>query len=72
MDRTVSTLELAADLCQVPADAIPTHGVTVIGYIEADGEKGYVIATHGQSDLSSIVGLLTRAAHRLDHELDGD
>jgi len=59
----VSTLPQAADLCEVPLDAIPDGGVTVVAYVDEDGDEAYGIATHGDGSVSKIVGLLNLAAH---------
>jgi hypothetical protein len=63
----MTTLSAAAALCKIPKTGIPEYGVTVISYIGEDGEEMFGWATHGQTNRSSMVGLLAMASHYMIH-----
>jgi hypothetical protein len=69
--RLMASLETAAGLVQIPASAIPEYGVTIISYIQEDGQEMFGFATHGNaSNRSSLIGLMNMCSHYIMHEDD--
>ena len=63
----MTTLDTASALCDIPEGGIPLSGVTVIAYLDEDGENMFAFATHGDALRSSVIGLLAMVSHQLVH-----
>ena len=61
------SLGKAAELVDLPPDAMAEYGITVISYLDADGEAMFGFQTHGDRSMTALVGLLTMTIHRLAH-----
>lgn len=63
----MSTLDAAAEIVQLPEGCIADYGITVVSYIDEDGEGMFGYATHGDAQRSSLIGLIHMVAHQLIH-----
>lgn len=54
-----------ATLTETDPCATPLSAITLITYLDGDGEECMGMATHGDSTVTSRVGLLTWATYRL-------
>lgn len=64
------SLPAASTLCQVPEGCIPEMGITIVGYVDEDGESMFAYATHGDGSRSSLVGLMQMVVHDIMHDED--
>lgn len=55
-------------LCDIPPDAVPLEVVEVVGYLDAAGNRCYSVRYMGDSPLSTTLGLLRIAEHRVVHD----
>ena len=63
----MTTLDAASQMCELPEGVIPESGITIVSYIDVDGEHMFGFATHGDALRSSVIGLLHMVAHQLTH-----
>lgn len=59
-------------MVDVPEGSIPEYGITIVSYIDKQGEAYFQFATHGESSKGSMVGLLHMAAHYVMHADEED
>lgn len=65
-------MELQAQIADLEETDIPYAAVTIVGYIDVDGEQGWTLRTDGDNPMSTFIGLLNMATHSLMHEAEDD
>lgn len=60
-----STLAEASRLVEPPDGSVATVGITVIGYLDPEGDHAWGLRTHGDGSMSEIIGLMETAKHFL-------
>lgn len=59
------SLGVAADLVELPDGAVPESAVTVVSFLDEQGNSMIAYRAHGNPQLASAVGLLNMAAYGL-------
>ena len=59
------SLPEAAALLELPDDVVIEHGITVVSYLDKDGEQNYAWTIHGDPLTSTTLGLLVIVEHSL-------
>lgn len=63
----MTTLDAAAVLCELPENAVPEHGITIVSFLDEGGNQMFVYARHGIAARSTWVGLLEMISHDILH-----
>ena len=66
------TLDLAAQMMEFPDGAIPEFGLTVVSYIDDQGDECYGFRAHGTPRISSLVGIMQMMTHDLIHLVEDE
>lgn len=61
------SLDAASAIVALSEGVIPEFGITIVGFINSDGEEGFKYATHGESNVANIVGLMEMCSHDMLH-----
>lgn len=64
-------LEEAAALLDLPDDVMLAHGITVISFLDKDGNQSFEWLVHGEPLLSTILGMIVALEHILVRETLG-
>ena len=65
-------LGTAAQLVEMPDDAVPEFGMTLVSYVDSEGDQMYAYQTHGETSFGSLIGLMQMVAHDLMHLIDDE
>lgn len=66
------SLRTAAALVDMPEGSIPEFGITIISFIDTEGDASIGFLAHGDVNLSSLIGLMAMVSHDMIHEADED
>lgn len=64
------SMELQAAVAQLEDTDVPYAALTVVAYIDRDGDQGWTLRTAGDNPISTFIGLMEMAKHSLCHEAE--